>query len=57
MKVSVPYLMDKETAGTYRFKPQDETLIGKNVFIYLKKDVCRQHGIKPQDGIRVSIEQ
>ena len=52
--IEVEYVVDKETKGTYRFKPKDDTLIG-NATIYLPKIVMKENGIDPEKGFDLII--
>jgi len=52
--IEVEYVVDKETKGTYRFKPKDEALIG-NATIYLPKPVMKENGIDPEKGFDLII--
>jgi len=53
--LEVEYIVDKETKGTYRFKPKDDTLIG-NATIYLPKTVMKENGIDPEKGFDLIIQ-
>lgn len=53
--MKINYKMDKETKGTYRFTPEDPTVIGV-VPIYLPKTVIRQLEINPVKGLRMTLE-
>ncbi|MCD5406388.1 MAG: hypothetical protein LRZ99_01690 [Desulfotomaculum sp.] len=50
----IEYVLDKETKGTFRFKPADEEIIG-NATIYLKKDFVQKAGIDPKEGFVMTI--
>ena len=55
--MKINYCLDKETKGTYRFAPDagGQEIVGYAT-IYLLKDFCRHVGIKPENGITITIE-
>ncbi len=53
-EIRIQYVPDKETKGTYRFKPEDESLIG-NATIYLPKTFLTENHIDPQKGFEMMI--
>lgn len=53
--IQIQYIVDKETKGTYRFKPKDDSDIG-NATIYLPKSFLNENGIDPEKGFNLLIE-
>ncbi len=53
-EIKIEYVADKETKGTYRFSPKDDTVIG-NATIYLPKDVLKENDIDPEKGFDLII--
>lgn len=53
--MKIKYVMDKETKGTYRFAPEDDTIIG-NATLYIPKPVVKAAGIDPAKGFIVEIK-
>ncbi len=53
--IRVEYVTDKETKGTIRFRPKDDSVIG-NATIYLPKDFLAENGIDPEKGFEMVIE-
>ena len=52
--IEIYYVIDKETKGTIRFRPKDDTVIG-NATIYLPKPVLKANGIDPEKGFDLII--
>ncbi len=53
-EIHIDYITDKETKGTYRFKPKDDSVIG-NATIYLPKTFLTENGIDPEKGFEMMI--
>ena len=53
-EIRIDYITDKETKGTYRFKPKDDSVIG-NATIYLSKTFLTESGIDPKKGFEMVI--
>lgn len=53
-EIKIGYIADKETKGTYRFKPKDDSVIG-NATIYLPKSFVSENGIDPEKGFEMVI--
>lgn len=53
-EIKIDYIIDKETKGTYRFKPKDDSVIG-NATIYLPKTFLSENGIDPEKGFEMVI--
>ncbi len=53
--IHIDYIKDKETKGTFRFKPKDDSVIG-NATIYLPKDFIKDQSIDPEKGFTLEIK-
>ena len=53
-ETKVEYIKDKETKGTFRFKPANEDIIG-NATIYLPKDFIKDVKIDTERGFTITI--
>ena len=53
-EIKIKYITDKETKGTFRFRPQDDSEVG-NAAIYLPKDFLANNGIDPEKGFEMVI--
>ena len=53
-EIKIEYITDKETKGTYRFKPKDDSVIG-NATIYLPKTFLTENDIDPEKGFEMVI--
>jgi hypothetical protein len=53
-EVRLEYVKDKETKGTFRFKPANEETVG-NATIYLPKNFIKDAQIDPDKGFTMVI--
>ncbi len=53
--IQIDYITDKETKGTFRFKPKDDSVIG-NATIYIPKSFLKDQEIDPEKGFTLEIK-
>ena len=53
--MKIQYILDKETKGSYRFKPENPELIG-NATLYITKEKCKELNINKDKGFIMEVQ-